>query len=90
MSMDASVKVIEALETRISNQRAEIERLMADCHDKERWLNEWRARVVRAETEVSELTASRDYYRGQLEKAQAENERLRAEIRELRESDGGM
>jgi hypothetical protein len=45
---------------------------MADCHDKERWLNEWRARVVRAETEVLELTADRDYYRGQLEKAQAE------------------
>jgi len=90
MSMDASAKVIEALETRISNQRAEIERLMADCHDKERWLNEWRARVVRAEPEVLKLTADRDYYRGQLEKAQAENERLRAEIRELRESDGGM
>jgi chromosome segregation ATPase len=83
MSMDAYAEVIEALATRISNQRAEIERLMADCHDKEKWLNEWRARVVRAETEVTGLTA-------ELGKAQAEIERLRAEIRELRESDGGM
>ena len=58
MSMDANAE-IQALATRISNQRAEIERLTADRHAQEEWLKEWRGRVIRAVNENANLTAER-------------------------------